>query len=500
MVDAFSVAATLQSHPLVARVGAASVMRSDAPQKSTFYVVLKPQAWNVPADLGKQHNMNWQRVYDAAYENAAPDPLLDTTCWKDSYRGEPIPAEQMAEWVNDTVTRILQLQPRRILEIGCGTGLLLYRLAPHCDEYVGLDISQTAVDRLTVDLTARGREFEHVSVHQRGADQLQDFAGRRFDLVIINSVVMYFPSEDYLSSVLDQAVGMVEPGGHVFVGDVRDRASAELFYLTIELARAADSATAGELAAAARKRATIEKELLVPASCFAAFAEHDERISGARIELKAGAARNEMTRFRYDVMLKVGARSQDVSLQDVSLQDPSIPELDGHALSLEGFEQHLKESARPRRVTRLRNARLAREASLLAALQEDADVPVQVLLERAAPPAVDPAALAASAQRLGFAASLQPSQSGRVDELDAIVWPAQDAPPQAVWSPPPSGQTSSPQASNPRYALNLQLRLRMERQVIQALLKSLEPGLDKAEPRPNIVVVDELPAQAGDQK
>ncbi len=156
--------------------------------------------------------MNWQRVYDAAYEHAAPDPLLDTTCWKDSYSGAPIPAEQMAEWVNDTVVRILELKPRRILEIGCGTGLLLYRLAPHCDEYVGLDISQTAIERLTADLAARGREFAHVSVHQRGADQLQDFAARRFDLVIINSVVMYFPSEDYLSSVLDNAVGMVGRG------------------------------------------------------------------------------------------------------------------------------------------------------------------------------------------------------------------------------------------------------------------------------------------------
>src|SRR3954454_24301592 len=133
MAAATSVATALQSHPLVAGVRVAASASTDT--QPTFYVVLKPQAWQVPDDLGRQHNTNWQRVYDAAYEHAAPDPLLDTTCWKDSYSGAPIPAEQMAEWVHDTVVRILQLKPRRILEIGCGTGLLLYRLAPHCDEY-----------------------------------------------------------------------------------------------------------------------------------------------------------------------------------------------------------------------------------------------------------------------------------------------------------------------------------------------------------------------------
>ena len=482
MVGAHSIATVLQSHPLVARVSTVAPVSSDTQQKTTFYVVLKPEAWNVPADLGRLHNTNWQRVYDAAYETAAPDPALDTTCWKDSYTGSAIPAEQMAEWVNNTVIRILELKPRRILEIGCGTGLLLYRLAPHCDEYAGLDISQTAIERLTADLATRGDAFKHVTVLQRGADQLDDFAARRFDLVIINSVVMYFPSEDYLSSVLDNAIGMVERGGHVFVGDVRDRTAAELFYLTVELAHLADGATAGELAAAVRKRAAIEKELLVPAAYFGALAARDERIGGARIELKGGAAHNEMTRFRYDVTLAIGARGGDAPAEP-------MPEIDGSMLGPEGVQRILEGKASPCRVTRLRNARLLREASLLAALAENTTAPVPALLERPVAPAVDPFALAAAARQQGRAVSMQPSQSARPEEFDVVVWPTQDAPPRAVWSPP-----ALPRTSNPRDALNLQLRLRMERQLVQLLLKSLEPRLDKAEPRPNIVVVDELPA------
>ena len=58
------------------------------------------------------------------------DPTFDTSGWNDSYTGEPIPPTQMREWVDGTVARIRGLAPRRVLEIGCGTGLLLFRVAP----------------------------------------------------------------------------------------------------------------------------------------------------------------------------------------------------------------------------------------------------------------------------------------------------------------------------------------------------------------------------------
>ena len=51
----------------------------------------------------------------------------------------------MLEWVEHTVGRILSLRPRRVLEIGCGTGMLLFRIAPLCEHYHGLDISASAI-------------------------------------------------------------------------------------------------------------------------------------------------------------------------------------------------------------------------------------------------------------------------------------------------------------------------------------------------------------------
>ena len=40
-----------------------------------------------------------------------------------------------------TVERIRELRPRPILQLGCGTGLLLFRLAPGCEAYTGTDFS-----------------------------------------------------------------------------------------------------------------------------------------------------------------------------------------------------------------------------------------------------------------------------------------------------------------------------------------------------------------------
>src|SRR5262249_18595498 len=85
----------------------------------------------------------WQHMYDELYgtEVAAPAFGMDFRGWNSSYTDDSIPLEEMVEWRSATVDRILALQPRRVLEIGAGSGLVLSQIAPHCERYVGTDMS-----------------------------------------------------------------------------------------------------------------------------------------------------------------------------------------------------------------------------------------------------------------------------------------------------------------------------------------------------------------------
>ncbi|WP_156107619.1 methyltransferase domain-containing protein, partial [Streptomyces violaceusniger] len=79
----------------------------------------------------------------------------DFSGWASSYTGEDIPIEEMREWRDATVERIRALRPRRVLEIGVGSGLLLAKLAGDCETYWGLDFSAEAIAVLRRQVAAR---------------------------------------------------------------------------------------------------------------------------------------------------------------------------------------------------------------------------------------------------------------------------------------------------------------------------------------------------------
>ena len=64
----------------------------------------------------------------------------------------------------------------------------------------------------------------------KSAHDFEEIEPEAFDTVVINSVAQYFPSIDYLVRVLEGAVQAWQPGGSVFVGDVRSLPLLEAYH------------------------------------------------------------------------------------------------------------------------------------------------------------------------------------------------------------------------------------------------------------------------------
>jgi SAM-dependent methyltransferase len=198
------------------------------------------------------------------------------------------------------------------LEIGCGTGLLLTRLAADCETYIGTDFSEPVLQDLARYVATRP-DLHHVELRHEPAHAISGVADGSIDLVILNSVVQYFPDVDYLLGVLRQAIRVTRSGGHIFIGDVRSLPLLEAYHASVQLHKADDGLSIADL----RKRIQLaqdhDKELVISPTLFSALWEHWNGIGRVEYWVRVAAYDNELSRFRYDVVLTLGSRATMVS-------------------------------------------------------------------------------------------------------------------------------------------------------------------------------------------
>ncbi|HWE84982.1 MAG TPA: methyltransferase [Terracidiphilus sp.] len=251
----------------------------------------------------------WRKIFDLSqFSKRATSASVgfNTMGWDSSYTRGAIPAGEMHEWVENTVGDILRLKPRTVCEIGCGTGMLVLGVAPHCERYVAVDYSPAVLGRLKEQLRTVPEVAKRVEVVERQAANLDDFSENTFDTVVLSSVVQFFPSMDYLTKVLEIAVSIVRPGGYVYVGDVRSLPLLQAFASSVELFQAADELSVGELRDRIRRRVEREPELALSPAYFLSLRNTNPKISRVDIRPLRGRADNEMTRFRYEAILHIG--------------------------------------------------------------------------------------------------------------------------------------------------------------------------------------------------
>jgi amino acid adenylation domain-containing protein len=444
-IELGEIEARMRSHPAVKEGVVVTKDDGAGGKRLVAYVVQDPE-WRGSetdqSDLGGEQVEQWETVYDHAYSKQAAadveDPTFNIVSWDSSYTNEALPPEQMRVWVEQTVDRIKKHAPDRVLEIGCGMGLLLFRIAPDCSRYVGTDFSKVALDYVARHTGPIG--LSQVELGRKWADDFEGIDENSLDCIVLNSIILDFPDMAYLMKVIRGAATAVAPGGTIFIGDVRGLPLMQAYQSSVQLFQASGDLPAEQLRARIGRLIRHEEELVIDPTFFAWLKSQVPELGRVQVQLKRGDFTNELTAYRYDVTLHVGDVAQ------VPSATPATLDWEADGLDLDALRARLARGDDELVcVNNVPNARVLRDVRTVELLGDDecpetADgIRATVDAASAADPGQDPEAFWALGEELGWAADVRPSADLPGGRFDAVFLRATPDDTPAVLFPDESG-------------------------------------------------------------
>ena len=269
--------------------------------------------------------------------------------------------------------------------------------------------------------------------------------------------------------------------GVLFVGDVRSLPLLETFHASVQAYRAAADLPIQELRERVQRAVEIEEELTLDPDYFRSLCRELPQLSHAEVLLKRGRDDNEMTRYRYDVFLYMGAAAEPVQVSRSLDWSLAVGDLQSLARLLENGPAVVE-------VLGIPNARVHADQLCWQALAQAQGTAGQ-LGERvlAAASAIEPEALWELGERLGYTVRLTWSRQD-VDCVDALFQRPRGNAQRQSWVPGrrPVTRTSSAQANNP-------LQTRQSQQLAPALRSYLQAKLPEYMIPSAFVMLERLP-------
>ena len=123
-----------------------------------------------------------------------------------------------AAWIEN----LASLKDSKVLDVGCGGGILSERLAQRGAEVTGIDLSDKALAVARLHLLESGAKVDYRKI---AAEELASEAAGTYDVVTCMEMLEHVPNP---ASTIAACAALVKPGGHVFFSTINRNPKAYL--------------------------------------------------------------------------------------------------------------------------------------------------------------------------------------------------------------------------------------------------------------------------------
>jgi amino acid adenylation domain-containing protein len=219
--------------------------------------------------------------------------------WVSSYTGEPFSKKEMDEYGDNILEKLTPHldTAKHVLEIGCASGITMFRIAPGVGSYTGTDLSRVIIEKNRERVKRDGHR--NIQLAAIPAHRIETLGEKRYDIIIINSVIQSFHGHNYLRNVLRQCIGMLSDNGILFIGDIMNQDSKAEMINHLNAFKEANPQYA------AKTKTDWSSELFVSPDFFKDVQADFPEIADLQFSEKIHTVENELTLFRYDAAIRL---------------------------------------------------------------------------------------------------------------------------------------------------------------------------------------------------